>query len=88
MRYQIDEREGAVYAVIQAVAAYENREMKSLPPIGDTINGDALNAIHPDESDPSLRISFHYSDSHILIENGTVFVSSEELVQRTTESQM
>ena len=86
MRYQINEREGAVYAVAQAVAEYEDREIKSLPPIEDTISGDVLNAFYSNGSDADLRISFHYSDSYVLIENGTVFVSSEKLVQRTTES--
>jgi len=87
MEYQIDECEGAVYAVIQAVATHEERPIDTLPPIEDTISADALNAIHSDGSEANLSISFHYSNSYVLINDGTVFVSSEELMQRTPQSQ-
>jgi hypothetical protein len=79
MKYQIEECESPVYAVVQTVAAYEDREVDSLPPMENTLNTDALNAICSDRSNTNLCVSFQYSDSYILIEENTVFVSSEKL---------
>lgn len=78
VQYRIDQCEGAVYAVTEAVASAENCAIDALPSLKSAINPDGLNAIYSGESDANLSVSFQYSDSYVLIYNKTVFVSSEE----------
>ncbi|MDS0220427.1 hypothetical protein NDI54_03570 [Haloarcula sp. S1AR25-5A] len=63
-----------ITAVVRAVAAVEGRPTKSLPPLGDSINPDALTACI-DDSNTDAHVAFDYSGHRVVVDtDGTVTV--------------
>jgi hypothetical protein len=72
MKYEVRPDEEVSAAVVEAVSAYEDRGLPSLPPLADVIDPDALDSLFSRTSDdvddrPGL-VSFTYSSSHVLID--------------------
>ena len=86
MQYEINENESMAYAVPHAVATYEDRSLAVLPELENIISADALNKLCCGSYDATPRISFHYSDSYVIIDDDTIFVSSEEPEQMASQS--
>jgi hypothetical protein len=59
-----------VRSVVEAVAAVDNRQPTALPPLGETLDPDALTALT--ESAASVRISFDYCDYRVVVSPETV----------------
>lgn len=61
-------------AVVEAVAAVTDRTATELPPLQETIDTDALDALFDGES-PSVTVSFRYADTDVsVIGHGTLEV--------------
>lgn len=74
MESEIGENESVSTAVIRAVSAVEGRDPRSLQPLTDVIDPDALDALFDSLTNDVLqeggRLTFSYSSCHITIENG------------------
>jgi len=74
MRREIGPEESIGVAVAFAVSAAERRPPESLPPLADTLDPDALNALFGGRTgDPergAVRVSFPLSDSLVTVEGG------------------
>ncbi|WP_233563554.1 HalOD1 output domain-containing protein [Haloarcula sp. Atlit-7R] len=53
-------------AIVGAVAAATNRETTGLPPLQETIEADALNALFDGQSS-SVAVSFQYADTDVSV---------------------
>jgi len=63
-----------VTAVVRAVATAERRPVKTLPPLADSINPDALTTCIAD-SDTTGHVAFDYSGHRVVVDtDGTVTV--------------
>ncbi len=74
MEYGIGADEPVSGAVVRAVSAVEGREPLSLPPLGNVLDTDALDALFADRSNGTPRtggrISFVYSNCRLTVDNG------------------
>ena len=61
----IDADSGVVPALVDAVAAVENTHPTALPPLGATVDTDALTALT--ESTDSVRIRFEYVGHDVVV---------------------
>ncbi|EMA08656.1 hypothetical protein C437_08222 [Haloarcula vallismortis ATCC 29715] len=69
-----DSDRSVVTTVVQAVAATEGRPTEDLPPLGETINPDALTACITD-SNTDGHVAFDYSGHRVVVDtDGTVTV--------------
>ncbi|WP_324663077.1 HalOD1 output domain-containing protein [Haloarcula sediminis] len=57
-------------AVVEAVSSFENCDPTDLPPLYDTLDADALDALFETDGGRGCTVSFPFSDSHVTIENG------------------
>lgn len=74
MEYEIRPSESTSSAVVRAVSAVEGRDSRSLPPLGEVLDPDALNAVFDSRADgtprPGGRLTFVYSKCRITVDNG------------------
>ena len=74
MEYEIGPDESVSTAVVRAVSAIEGREPRSLRPLSDVLDPDALDALFEPRSNDRPRVggqlSFIYSDCVVTIDNG------------------
>ena len=74
MEYEIAPNESVSTAVVRAVSAIEGREPRSLRPLSDVLDPDALDALFEPKSNGQPRIggqlSFIYSNCVVTIDNG------------------
>ena len=74
MEYEIGADESVSTAVVRAVSAIEGREHRSLRPLSDVLDPDALDSLFEPRSNGKPRIggqlSFIYSESVVTIDNG------------------
>ena len=74
MEYDIGEDESVSGAVVRAVSAIEGRDPRTLRPLSDVVDPDALNALFDCQYDGRARIggqlAFVYSRCAITIDNG------------------
>jgi len=76
----MDEPDTAVISVLEAVATVERGTAIDLPPLVDTIDPDALNALlrTDDCSAGPLRVTFDYAGHEVVVErDGRVAVSAD-----------
>ena len=69
----------ATTRVIEAVASASDTDATELPPLHDSVDTDALNALFDSggsESDPSLRVSFVYDGYTVRVDRDGVAVRS------------
>lgn len=80
-QYNIEEDESMTHAVIQAVASLLDNNPRELPPLYDSVDPEALNAIfsHRDQSSQlqGTEIKFTYLEQEITIQNGTILYISQ-----------
>lgn len=73
MEYEIDPDESVSMAVVYAVSAVEGREPRSLEPLADVLDPDALDALFAPLADGTLRpggrVSFVYSECRVTVDN-------------------
>jgi hypothetical protein len=60
----IDGERGAVLAVVNAVAAVDNRPPTALPPLGETTDTDALSDL---VESGAIQIAFDYAGHHVVV---------------------
>jgi hypothetical protein len=74
VEYEIGADESVSTAVVRAVSAIEGREPRSLRPLSDVLDPDALDALFEPRSNGRPRIggqlSFIYSNCVVTIDNG------------------
>jgi hypothetical protein len=74
MEYEIGPDEPVSTAVVRAVSAAEGREPSSLPPLGDVLDTEALDALFDRRADGTGRtggrLSFVYSTCRMTVDNG------------------
>lgn len=74
MEYEIDGDESVSTAVVRAVSAVEGRKPRSLRPLADVLDPDALDALFASRHDDAPRsgghLSFVYSKCVVTIDNG------------------
>jgi hypothetical protein len=74
VEYEIAPNESVSTAVVRAVSAIEGREPRSLRPLSDVLDPDALDALFEPKSNGQPRIggqlSFIYSNCVVTIDNG------------------
>ena len=74
MEYEIGPGESVSTAVVRAVSAVEGREPRSLRPLSDVLNPDALDVLFESRRDGRARVggqlSFIYSNCIVTIDNG------------------
>jgi len=73
VEYDIGSDEPVSIAVVRAVSAAEGREPRSLPPLANVFDTDALNALFGPRGDDTARtggrLSFVYSDCRLTVDN-------------------
>ena len=74
MEYDIGVNESVSTAVVRAVSAVEGRGPQSLPPLANTLDTDALDALFDPRGDGAARtggrLSLVYSNCRLTIDNG------------------
>lgn len=74
MEYELGADESVSVAVVRAVSAIEGRDPRTLPPLSEVLDPEALDDLFEAQSDgrPRVggRLSFIYSNSAVTIENG------------------
>lgn len=74
MEYDIEDGEPVSTAVVRAVSALEGRDPRSLQPLSDVLDTDALDTLFHPRSDGTARtggrLSFVYSNCAITVDNG------------------
>lgn len=74
MDYEIGPGESVSTAVVRAVSAVENRDPRSLRPLKDVLDPDALNALFVSRDDGTSRkggrLTFVYSKCWVTVDNG------------------
>ncbi len=70
MEYTRNPDTSMTIAVVEAVSSFENCDPTALPPLHDTVDTDALDALFRSGDDRICNVSFAVSDSHVTIENG------------------
>ena len=74
MDYEVARDELLSTAVVRSVSAVEGREPLDLPPLATVLDTDALDVLFATDGtgEPRSggRLSFIYSESHVIIENG------------------
>lgn len=74
MEYEIDASEAVSTAVVRAVSALEDRKPRSLRPLVEVLDPDALDALFEAWGEgtarPGGRLSFVYSNCRVTIDNG------------------
>lgn len=74
MEYEIGPGESTSAAVLRAVSAVEDRDPRSLRPLTDVVDPDALDALFGARDDGTPRsggrLTFVYSRSRVTVENG------------------
>ena len=74
MEYEIGADESVSTAVVRAVSAVEGRDPRSLRPLTDVLDPDALNDLFGSRSDgtsrPGGRLTFVYSECRVTVDNG------------------
>ena len=59
-------------SIIQAIADVLDRPVEDLPPISNSIDLGALDAIVPTDSTADVTVSFRYEDLYIVVRSGYV----------------
>ncbi|AZH25360.1 HalOD1 output domain-containing protein [Haloplanus aerogenes] len=74
MEYEIEADESASTAVVRAVSAVEGVDQRSLRPLAEVLDPDALDALFGSRGDgtprPGGRLTFVYSKCWVTVENG------------------
>lgn len=74
MEYEIGAGESVCTAVVCAVSAVEGRDPRSLRPLAEVLEPDALNALFDSRGDgtsrPGGRLTFVYSNCRVTVDNG------------------
>lgn len=74
MEYQIGADESTSTAVVRAVSAVEGREPRSIRPLAEVLDPDALDALFDSRGDgtprPGGRLTFVYSNCWVTVDNG------------------
>jgi len=74
VEYEIGSDERVSTAVVRAVSAVEGRPLRSMPPLADVLDPDALDALFVSRDDGTPRtggrLSFVYSECRVGIDNG------------------
>lgn len=74
MEYEIGADESTSTAVVRAVSAVEGRKQRSLRPLSEVLDPDALDILFGSKLDgtprPGGRLSFVYSKCIVTVENG------------------
>lgn len=74
MEYEIGADEAVTTAIVRAVSAVEGRDPGSLPPLAETLDPTAVDALFEPRSDGTPRtggsLSFVYCRCEVTIENG------------------
>ncbi len=74
MEYDVDTDETISMAVVRAVSALAGQDPLSLPPLGNVLDTDALDALFDTRSEGTPRtggqLSFVYNGYRVTVENG------------------
>lgn len=74
MEYEIERDEAVSTAVVRAVSAVEGCNPRSLRPLGEVLDPDALDALFGSRGDgssrPGGRLMFVYSKCQVTVDNG------------------
>lgn len=69
MRYQVEPGESVSHAVTRAVSDFEGCDVKSLPPLQDSIDVDAINLIFDRASGSAPHLLFDYTGVSVSIDS-------------------
>lgn len=69
-------QEGTLYRILEGVAEAESTDIMELPPLGDTIDADAIQKLL--DSTERVRVEFDYAGYAVLVTNTEVSVQEKQ----------